>query len=543
MSAQKKKWIKEMLGHIPGTAEFAQPLLFGDRAPSTGFLLERLGSVLPQWVAEAEEARAGCEKLSEKRILIVGFLRWWLEYAAALGHLLYGQGYHAELAYVPYKDWLGEVNLFDRRRQSTLIRRTLDPASHFLPQHDLSHPPAVTLPNVLLKMIEDLTLIDVQYSRQRETLYLGPGEEDEPLYQLRWQRNTAAAASVYCLLRTGKYQQVIVPNGSIFEFGAVYQTAKYLQVPVATFEFGEQRERIWLAQDSEVMLQDTSRLWDKRGGVPLTEVEKNAVQDLYKARMGGELWRNFQRRWQASGQEGGEAVRQQLGLDAGRPVVLLCTNVVGDSLALGRQLFTDGMADWLAKTAEYFAEHPQAQLVIRVHPGELRSVGDPSVDIVRRTLKQIPENIFLVPPESQVNTYDLIQIADLGLVYTTTVGMEMAMAGVPVMVGAKTHYRGKGFTIDADTFTDYYGNLDTFLEDPQRFSVSEEQAALAWRYAYRFFFEFALPFPWHIVGFMKDIKARPISHVSSEAGIAKYGKAVRVFAGEPLEYDSLQQVR
>ncbi|MBN1264762.1 MAG: hypothetical protein JXA25_04665 [Anaerolineales bacterium] len=543
MSGQRREWLKNLLGDMPGTAELAQALFYQDRPPTSGYKLERLSAVLPQWVQEADKARAVCNKPSEKRILLVGFLRWWLEYAAALGLLLYGQGYLPELAYVPYREWLGEVNKFDRRRQASLIERTFNPARQLLPLHNLSRPVSVPLPEKLLKRIEELTLIDVQYSRQRETLHLGPGGEDEGLYQLRWERNKTAAEAVYSLLSSGAYQQVIVPNGSIFEFGAVYQTARFLQVPVVTFEFGEQRERIWLAQDSEVMLQDTARLWLERGDLSLTDKEEQAIQDLYAARMGGELWKNFQRRWQASGQAGGEAVRTQLGLDADRPVVLLCTNVVGDSLALGRQLFTNGMVDWLARTAEYFAEHPQAQLVIRVHPGELRSVGDPSVDIVRRTLPAIPENIIIVPPESPVNTYDLIQIADLGLVYTTTVGMEMAMAGIPVMVGARTHYRGKGFTIDADTFAEYAGNLDVFLENPEFFSVPEEQALLAWRYAYRFFFEFALPFPWHIVGFMKDIKERPIAQVSSEAGMEKYGLAVRTFAGEPLQYGISEYVR
>ena len=31
-------------------------------------------------------------------------------------------------------------------------------------------------------------------------------------------------------------------------------------------------------------------------------------------------------------------------------------------------------------------------------------------------------------------------------------GMEMAMAGLPVIVAGKTHYAGKGFTIDSPTW-------------------------------------------------------------------------------------------
>ena len=47
--------------------------------------------------------------------------------------------------------------------------------------------------------------------------------------------------------------------------------------------------------------------------------------------------------------------------------------------------------------------------------------------------------------------HDLVETAGLGLVYTTTVGLEMAMSGVPVIVIGQTHYRGKGFSLDPDS--------------------------------------------------------------------------------------------
>ncbi len=61
---------------------------------------------------------------------------------------------------------------------------------------------------------------------------------------------------------------VLTPNGSILEMGAVYQAARYAGIPVVTYEFGEQRGRIWLAQDGEVMRQETDDLWQARQGTP-----------------------------------------------------------------------------------------------------------------------------------------------------------------------------------------------------------------------------------------------------------------------------------
>jgi hypothetical protein len=69
------------------------------------------------------------------------------------------------------------------------------------------------------------------------------------------------------------------------------------------------------------------------------------------------------------------------------------------------------------------------QLVVRIHPGELITKGPSVADVVRKVLPELPEHIHLVPAEAQINTYDIVEIAQLGLVYTTTVGMEMAMSG------------------------------------------------------------------------------------------------------------------
>ena len=67
--------------------------------------------------------------------------------------------------------------------------------------------------------------------------------------------------------------------------------------------------------------------------------------------------------------QGGDATRASLGLDS-RPVVLLPTNVLGDSLTLGRHIFTESMTEWMIRTIEYFSKRDDIQFVIRVHPGE-----------------------------------------------------------------------------------------------------------------------------------------------------------------------------
>ena len=96
------------------------------------------------------------------------------------------------------------------------------------------------------------------------------------------------------------------------------------------------------------------------------------------------------------------------------------------------------MEEWLERTLQYFAGKPEVQLVIRIHPGEKLIHGQSMLDVINRVLPKLPEHIHVIKPEEDVNTYDLIAAADLGLVYTTTVGLEMAMSGIPVIVVGDT---------------------------------------------------------------------------------------------------------
>jgi hypothetical protein len=158
---------------------------------------------------------------------------------------------------------------------------------------------------------------------------------------------------------------------------------------------------------------------------------------------------------------------------------------------------------------------------------------------VRQVLPKLPANIHLIGPKEKVNTYDLIDVADVGLVYTTTVGMEMAMNGIPVIVTGQTHYRGRGFTFDPDSWVTYFKTLGQILAKPSAFRLSHQQMERAWAYAYRFFFDFPRPFPWHLVRLWEDYQAHPMETVLSPEGLELYGPTFRYLTGEPMDWKEI----
>jgi len=151
-------------------------------------------------------------------------------------------------------------------------------------------------------------------------------------------------------------------------------------------------------------------------------------------------------------------------------------------------------------------------------------------------LPEIPSHIHLIGALDNVNTYDLIEVANLGLAYTTTVGVETAMNGIPVISCGDTHYRRRGFTIDPSTWDEYFSALENVLSDLPAHRLNEGQTAKAWNYAYRFFFEYPRPFPWRLMNFWDDLEVWPLNKVLSEEGMSHFSDTFKFLVGEPFTW-------
>ncbi len=106
-------------------------------------------------------------------------------------------------------------------------------------------------------------------------------------------------------------------------------------------------------------------------------------------------------------------------------------------------------------------------------------------DAVRREFPVLPENVRIIPSESPISSYTLLQMCGFAVVYTSTFGLETALQGCPVIVAGRAHYSGKGFTFDAGTAEEYFDFVDRCGD----LEVTDQQLEVARRYAYMFFFQ------------------------------------------------------
>jgi len=532
-----KTSLRNFLGELPLAAELDYTLRQKNRARKDHYNLSRLQKSLPHAVAQtlpfAQTAKPG------RNILFFATLHYWIEQAAFLSLALKGLGHKVTLITLPYSEWHKEMDKLTQKQRALHTRDALRPLSALAPlvQHAslLDLKPASVLPASLKADVEEISLWDAQYTLMREEVDMDSGK-DRALYELRIKRNTFAALAALEWMQKNKPDVVLIPNGLILEMGIVFRVARYLNIPAVTFEFNDQREQIWLAQNTSIMRQDTDYLVEARCKLPMTDAMYERLADLENARRGARVWGKSKRLWQYVSSQGADATRKVLGLDE-RPVVLLAANVLGDSLTLGRNIFAESMSEWITRTVQFFAGRPEVQFVIRVHPGEklvpqAKSMGT----VVREALPEIPSHFHLIGALDNVNTYDLIEVADLGLAYTTTVGVETAMNGIPVISCGQTHYRGRGFTIDPNTWDEYFSTLEKMLPDLRAHRLNEEQVAKAWNYAYRFFFEYPRPFPWRLVNFWADLDIWPIEKILSDQGQAEFGDTFKFLVGEPFTW-------
>jgi hypothetical protein len=174
------------------------------------------------------------------------------------------------------------------------------------------------------------------------------------------------------------------------------------------------------------------------------------------------------------------------------------------------------MLDWLVQTCRYFATRQDLQLLIRVHPAEISGFPpsrQPVLGELRKAIAQLPANIVVVPPESELSTYALMSLCNGVIIYGTKTGVELASRGIPVIVAGEAWIRNKGLTWDASSPEEYFRILDGL---PFASRLDAGMIARARRYAYHFFFNRMIPLPFiepHAGNAIYRLKLNTVRHL------------------------------
>jgi hypothetical protein len=179
-----------------------------------------------------------------------------------------------------------------------------------------------------------------------------------------------------------------------------------------------------------------------------------------------------------------------------RQVVPIFTNVIFDTSQPHANTVFEDMFDWLDMSLEVIRRHPETLFVIRAHPDELR-VRKASRETVAAWVEASGSarepNVVFVPPGEALSSYELIQRSKFVMVYNSTIGLEAAIMGAPVLCAGKarfTQYPIVFFPRSVDAVQD---TMEQFLE-AEAIDVPAQFRRNARRFLYYQLFRTSLPF-------------------------------------------------
>jgi hypothetical protein len=254
------------------------------------------------------------------------------------------------------------------------------------------------------------------------------------------------------------------------------------------------------------LLDEPTSAWEN---MPWTDQMEAEIMAYLKSRWGGSrdwIW------FHDKPDEDFVSYADEIGLDLQKPIIGMLSNVIWDAQLHYRANAFPTMLDWVIETFRYFATRPDLQLVLRVHPAEIRGTArsrQPLVDEIAKAFPELPPNVFVIPPESQVSTYAAMSTANAVIIYGTKTGVELTSMGIPTIVPGEAWIRNKGLTLDATSPAEYFKILDGL---PLAGRMPAEQITRARKYAYHFFFRRMVPMP-----FMRPSGGWPPYEVGIEA--------------------------
>lgn len=167
--------------------------------------------------------------------------------------------------------------------------------------------------------------------------------------------------------------------------------------------------------------------------------------------------------------------------------------IVGAQKPRENMLF-ETQIEWVQALLQFISARPDLFLVIRVHPREFpnRREGRKSqhAHLLESALADLPGNAAVNWPDQNISLYDLVDQTDVFLNAWSSVGREMPMLGIPVVIySAQMQWYPANINYLGESLDSYFKAIDQALAD----GWSLENARRAYRWSVYEFFTSTIP--------------------------------------------------
>jgi len=181
-----------------------------------------------------------------------------------------------------------------------------------------------------------------------------------------------------------------------------------------------------------------------------------------------------------------------------RQVIPVFTNVIFDTSQIHANTIFAHMFDWLDAVLKVIRHHPDTLFVIRAHPDEMRpGTAKQSRESVRNwvftnQVGSLP-NVNFIDSQEYISSYELMQRSKFLMVYNSSIGLEAALLGVPVLCGGKARYTQYP-TVFLPASVDEFHQMAKKLLRAEKIDLPPEFQRNARRFLYYQLYRASIPF-------------------------------------------------
>ena len=313
---------------------------------------------------------------------------------------------------------------------------------------------------------------------------------------LRQYAYTALITAESARVAIGRFKasRVFMSHGIYVDWGPALHTALDLGVPITTWKSSYLSARFYMQQVKDHHLDFyrlKDELWEVRAATPLTADEERDLDAALHTRYHKPVAFDVPELHREMGEK--ERFRAQYAIDPGKPVWGIMCHINWDSVADYSPMAYPSFDEWTIDTIQQALRNPDVQWLIKVHPVEAsydRQVGVEK--LIETRFPDLPPHVKMVPSAEKISPFEFFDMLDGGVTVYGTPGLELALAGKPVILAGEAHYGRKGFTHDAFDVASHRGLLSRAATFGP---LTPDQKTLARRYAYSVFIQRQIPLP------------------------------------------------
>ena len=296
----------------------------------------------------------------------------------------------------------------------------------------------------------------------KNPLYL-KNQKNKKLFDKIKINNFNFATKFQSFVKKNNFDNYIIDSGSWAEYGVAFAILQELDKTITCYGYKNDKNTIMISKNTPFNNLNVDEAWKRNKhssfGKPYLTIEKLSKKEFYK--------RNVFLSFHTEDPLNKDMIYKKLSLNKNAYTILILTNLAFDTTVLTRKtnyLFKSHF-DWLKKTINFLVPKKNCNIIIRPHPAEKLTNCNMSCEkYVDLYLDKLSDNFTILPSSTSINTYGLIEVADLGLVYSSDIGWEMILKNKPVISGGMGAAWGKNIQYDPKNVNEYFSKIDFFIK-------------------------------------------------------------------------------